>query len=661
MGDFLPGDRHWLLARWWQPSVALVAIVVLVVSGLYWFADPERPSTEGRGAGVSMAQGFADAALAAFSSSTTVAAGGPALTPAQRSGGVPAVPVAGLTSHTAAGPVQMVLPGGLGPAQTTSGGQVVYPDQGAGFDFLAENTGTGHRTVARINGPDGVRMVTTFVRTPADTVMLAHTNGYLTINRATPEAETVGMFSPAETRDASGRLVPSSYVTRQIRPGLYQLSEVIDPGPHTAWPVYVDPPLHVNGAGLPQFGFSDLTGAISSAASAVGDAVTTVASATVTGATAVGTFVKNNPLESAMLVGGVALALTGVGGPAGAAAIAAATVNLGSATMDIVATAMPDNELVGNIALGLDVASAFTPQGAVKKVAEEGAEQLLKHTDDIVDVAKAAPTPPAQLSDEIVAAAAKPPVPGVSTPKAPNAPPAGNVVPGGEHAWPLPPAAVDRRLSTDIASRVAPRSSTKRQVWEGAEFDPATGRPLDAYDFDPIHGTPDMGHRPEFKNETSVRMTEKYGLSRRERVEWENVPGHYQLEHPSSNRGHSNETPYRPGDEDIMYHERFMEWHRSAMQQNPRLAQDPTAQRRQSLARPTGAADQRQIQQAGARQGTDGQRDAARDAAREANQGGSRSRSQDNNTGNNSHRSSNNKKNKPKKKKSSQHHPKPKG
>ena len=426
MGDFLPGDRHWRIARWWQPSVALVAIVVLVVSGLYWFADPERPSTEGRGAPVSLAQGFADAALAAFSTSTTVAAAGPVLTPAQRSAGLPAVPVAGLTSHTAAGPVQVVLPGGLGAAQPTSGGQVVYPDNGAGFDFLAENTGTGHRTVARINGPDGVRMVTTFVRTPADTVMLAHTNGYLTINRATPTAETVGMFSPAETRDASGRLVPSSYVTRQVRPGLYQLSEVIDPGPHTVWPVYVDPPLHVDGAGLPQFGFSDLTGAISSAASAVGDAVTTVASATVTGATAVGTFVKNNPLESAMLVGGVALALTGVGGPAGAAAIAAATVNLGSATMDIVATAMPDNELVGNIALGLDVASAFTPQGAVKKVAEEGAEQLLKHADDIVDVAKAAPTPPAQLSDEIAAAGAagKPPLPGVETPKAPNAPPA---------------------------------------------------------------------------------------------------------------------------------------------------------------------------------------------------------------------------------------------
>ncbi|BBZ78453.1 hypothetical protein MANY_37900 [Mycolicibacterium anyangense] len=99
--------------------------------------------------------------------------------------------------------------------------------------MLAENTGTGTRTVARINSAGGVRMVTTFVRTPADTVMLAHTNGYLTINRATPTAETVGMFSPAETRDATGRLVPSSYVVKKVAPQLYVLAEVIDPRPDT--------------------------------------------------------------------------------------------------------------------------------------------------------------------------------------------------------------------------------------------------------------------------------------------------------------------------------------------------------------------------------------------------------------------------------------------
>jgi hypothetical protein len=280
-------------------------------------------------------------------------------------------------------------------------------------------------------------MVTTFVRTPAETVMLAHSNGYLTINRATPSTATVGMFTPAETRDATGRLVPSSYVVRQMRPGLYQLSEVIDPRPDTAWPVYVDPPLHVAGTGgtpLPAGLFDSITSTVTNAANAVGDAVSTAASATVSGVTAVGVFVKNNPLESAMLVGGVALAVTGIGGPAGAAAIAAATVNLASAGVDIAAAAMPDNQTLGMASTVLGVASMVTPQGATRKVVEEGADQLLTHTDDIadgvqsvIDLAKTSPTPPTQLADQIAATAAqgKTPLPGVRTPKAPNAPPAG--------------------------------------------------------------------------------------------------------------------------------------------------------------------------------------------------------------------------------------------
>ena len=123
-----------------------------------------------------------------------------------------------------------MLPGGLGDGAPTRNGPVVYPDRGAGFDLMAENTATGTRTVSRVPSPHGPRMVTVFVRTPAETVMLAHTNGYLTINRATPTADTVGMFLPAESRDATGTLVPSSYVVREIRPGLYQLSEVIAPG-----------------------------------------------------------------------------------------------------------------------------------------------------------------------------------------------------------------------------------------------------------------------------------------------------------------------------------------------------------------------------------------------------------------------------------------------
>ncbi|MHC9297537.1 HNH endonuclease, partial [Mycobacterium sp. LTG2003] len=176
-------------ARW----LAALCAVAVTVGGLH-LAAPAPSSGVGQAARtVSAAQGFADAAVAAFTDSAV--GSDPTLTVEARRAGLPAQPLAGLTAHTAAGPVQVVLPGGLGAAQHTAGGQVVYPNAGAGFDMLAENTATGTRTVARISDPGGPRMVTTFVRTPADTVMLAHTNGYLTINRATPTAETIGMFS----------------------------------------------------------------------------------------------------------------------------------------------------------------------------------------------------------------------------------------------------------------------------------------------------------------------------------------------------------------------------------------------------------------------------------------------------------------------------------
>lgn len=322
--------------------VALVVTIALTAGGQQWFTGHAHPGAGDSAAPTSVAQEFAEAALAAFSPSMTVPAPAAELTAAQRSSGLPADPVTGLTSVTPAGPVQIVLPAGLGAAQHTTGGQVVYPDSGAGFDFLAENTGTGTRTVARIAGPDGVRMVTTFVRTPADTVMLAHTNGYLTINRATPTAETVGMFAPAETRDAAGKLVPS-YVVKKVAPQLYLLAEVFDPRPDTAWPAYVDPPLHIGGP-VPAGLFDSITSTVSSAANAVGSAVSTAASATVAGAQTVGRIVKAHPLESAMLVGGVAMALTGVGGPAGAAMIASAGVNIASAGVDFAAALNPDNQ-----------------------------------------------------------------------------------------------------------------------------------------------------------------------------------------------------------------------------------------------------------------------------------------------------------------------------
>ena len=338
-----------------------------------------------------------------------------------------------LTSQTAAGPVQVVLPGGLGNAQHTPGGQVVYPNAGAGFDMLAENTATGTRTVARISGPGGPRMVTTFVRTPADTVMLAHTNGYLTINRATPTAETIGMFSPAETRDATGKLVPSSYVVKQLAPQLYVLAEVVDPRPDTTWPVYVDPPLTVTGDGDVPLGlFDSFTNTVSSLAGAAASAVTTAASATVSGAKAVGSFVKENPLESAMLVGGGGAGRYRCGWSCGCGCDRGGDGESVQRWSRYRRRRDAHNQTLGMAANVMAAASMVTSQGAAKKVIKEGVEQageqLTKHTDDlaggVVDVAKAAPTPPTRLADKVAAAGtAKPPVtPGVS-PKAPNAPP----------------------------------------------------------------------------------------------------------------------------------------------------------------------------------------------------------------------------------------------
>lgn len=425
--DFLLGARRPLRPLDWAVRfTAALCVVAVTVGGLHLVRD--RPSDPVAVA----AQSFADSQAKAFSLSESGSV--PDMSPAARSAGLPRDPVSGLAWSTDAGPIRMVLPSGLGAARGTNAGQVVYPDAGSGFDFLVENTSAGTRTVARIDDPSGVRSITTFLRTTSDVVMLAHTNGFLTLNRTTRAAETVAMFAPSEARDAAGELVPSSYVVRQYGIGLYQLSEVIAPTKTTAWPVYVDPPISMTGPGgapLPDFGFSTITDAVSGAASAVADAATTAASATVTGVTAVGTFVKENPLESAMLVGGVALSLTGVGGPAGAAVIAAAAVNVSSTVVDVVAAHNPENALLGDLSTTLSVASMVTPQGAAKKIVGEGVEvavtQLEHHVDDIVDVATALPTPPTQLADEVANSAMA---------KIPNAPPGAPKVPAGTQFTP---------------------------------------------------------------------------------------------------------------------------------------------------------------------------------------------------------------------------------
>ncbi|WP_272937907.1 GH-E family nuclease [Mycolicibacterium wolinskyi] len=657
-------------ARW----LAALCAVAVTVGGLHLAAPSSGVGQAVRT--VSAAQGFADAAVAAFTDSAV--GSDPTLTVEQRGAGIPDEPVAGLTAQTPAGPVQVVLPGGLGNAQHTAGGQVVYPNAGAGFDLLAENTATGTRTVARISDPGGPRMVTTFVRTPADTVMLAHTNGYLTINKATPTAETIGMFSPAETRDATGRLVPSSYVVKQLAPQLYVLAEVIDPQPHTTWPVYVDPPLHLTGTGgtpLPQGFFDSVTNTVSSLADTATSAVTTVASATVSGAKAVGGFVTENPLESALLVGGVALAVTGVGGPAGAAMIASATVNISSAAVDIAAAAMPDNQALGIASTVLGAASMVTPQGAAKKVVTEGAElaveQLGKHADDVIDVAKATPTPPAQLAEEI-AATAKPPVtPGIS-PKAPNAPPAKtpeatptaathnasdaapsvgkapeaspHAVPGGENSWALPPARGDRRLTTDITARVKHRIGTKTGIKR--YYDPMTGKEIDRATNEVLGKKRDIGHKPGYEFHTTQQMARKHGLSRREVVEWENDPSHLRWENESTNRSRKYENPRSADD---MYDE-YKGWlKRQVDQGNKKLAKDPTAQRRlRQEANPTQSS-------------ASAQRDTARESARTANNNDAVTNSDSKpRNGKSKDSKKNDKKNEKKKdKKSKKHHKKP--
>jgi hypothetical protein len=356
VGELLPGRRLWRrAARWWPVLVALLATIALAIGAQHWFARSGRSEPISEPAG-SPAEQFADAAMAALTGSTTITV--PATVPEQRAAGLPADPVAGLTSTTPAGPIQLVLPDGLDTAQRTRSGSVVYPQHGAGVDLLAENTGTGTRTVVRISGPTGVRMVTTFVRTPAGTVLLAHPSGVLTINRAIPTGEAIGVFSPAETRDTAGKLVPSSYVARQLRPGLYQLSEVIDPRPDTVWPVF--------------------------------------------GVQAVDSLGTNNPTATAVIVAGAAVTLTGAGGPAGAAAIAAAVANLGAAGRQIAAEAMPDNQALGVVSTVANTATMRTPGGAAKKVAEEGAEivaeQVITHTGDVIDAAAAVPDP-ARLRD----------------------------------------------------------------------------------------------------------------------------------------------------------------------------------------------------------------------------------------------------------------------
>ncbi|SID09948.1 HNH endonuclease [Mycobacteroides abscessus subsp. abscessus] len=394
---------------------------------------------------VSAAEQFGQAATAAFSQSAVGLDA--SLTSAQRAAGLPVNPAAGLVSASPAGEVEMMLPTQLGTGQLTSAGQMVYPDAGAGFDLLAENTRQGYRTVARINSPDGVRAVTTYVRIPADTVMLMHSSGHLTLNEATENAATVGVMSPAEARDAAGRIVYSAYVAKQVAPQLYEVSEVIAPTPSTAWPVYVDPPLAV-GDGLAQWSWSDTGDAIGGAVDAVGNsfkkagefignAMSAQADGNALQAQAVSQTVQEHPTESAMLIGGTALMATGIGSAPGASLLteAALAVNNASIAAQAIAAADPNNKGLQNVSAAMSIAAALTPQGlgkqtlakttenAVEQGLKTGADNIASETATITRVTPQTATNPNQLAHEI-SQAGKPP----AVPKAPNAPP-GKYVP----------------------------------------------------------------------------------------------------------------------------------------------------------------------------------------------------------------------------------------
>lgn len=423
---------------------ALKALAVLAAAAVpLSLVQPSAARTQ-----LSAAEELATGAANAFAASELgpEVAGEAVLSPAERAAGIPLDTTAGWDLPTTDGrSVQLVPPGRLGSGQITKSGQVVYPDAGAGYEVVAENTAIGKRMVTRISGPDKTRTVTMFVRTPADTVMLAHTNGFLTVNQATPTAETVAMFAPSEVRDSKGAVVASAYITQQLEPNLYLLSQVISPDERTAWPVYADPfgidiPNPITAAknavtAVASAGEQLVNKAVDVAAPAVktfAAANAQLASQAWSGIKTGANYVKENPLEFAQIVGGTALVASGVGTGFGAGLITSGVSGL----VNKAAEANPDNKWLQAAGVVTEAATYIGPGGITKKglqeavtLAKEGGEKLLtKFSTKADDAARAVvPTSPAKLADDIPASVGKAPeVPAnpAATPKAPNAPPA---------------------------------------------------------------------------------------------------------------------------------------------------------------------------------------------------------------------------------------------
>lgn len=177
MDGFLPGDRSgWGVGRWWQVAFALLVTVALTAGGVQWLSDRDRA---GAGAApVSLAQGFADAALAAFSTSITVTASDSGLTAAQR------VPCAGQSFI----PDTLVLlaDGTKRPvAQLTVGDRVWSTDPDTGY--------TSGQMVQAVLVDYGTDLLDLTITSPADVTSVVRTTAKTPVPQPRPrQAQTTG-------------------------------------------------------------------------------------------------------------------------------------------------------------------------------------------------------------------------------------------------------------------------------------------------------------------------------------------------------------------------------------------------------------------------------------------------------------------------------------
>ncbi|MFJ9907924.1 GH-E family nuclease [Streptomyces sp. NPDC101152] len=91
-------------------------------------------------------------------------------------------------------------------------------------------------------------------------------------------------------------------------------------------------------------------------------------------------------------------------------------------------------------------------------------------------------------------------------------------------------------------ARVTLRSSTKQAIQDAAPRD-AEGNFIDPNTQQPIHGPFHYGHKPGFEYWRNRDMAQLLGWDRKQFIEYENDPSHYQIEDPYNNLSHQYEQP----------------------------------------------------------------------------------------------------------------------